>query len=157
MISCVTRGSILGRMLFVIFINDIDSSVVNSLLKFADDTKTSRQVPDVEHAFTLQEDINSIYKWSRDWQLLFNFTKCKCLHIAYNRDERIESIDMEKGLGVHMHKSLKVKDQVNYVVMTANRILRTIPWAYTDKSMNNIIIILYITLVRPIIENCQQA
>ena len=50
-------------MLFVIFINDIDSTVVSSLLKFADDTKTLRQVPDVEYAFALQEDLHSMYKW----------------------------------------------------------------------------------------------
>ena len=163
-ISGVPQGSILSPMLFVIFINDIDLTVVSSLLKFADDTKTLRQVPEVEYAFTLQEDLHSMYKWSQDWQLLFNFTKCKCLHIGYNNpnydyfmgDVRIESIDIEKDLGVHIHKSLKVKEQVNYVVKKANKILRTIRRTYTDKSMKNIKN-LYITLVQPIIENCQQA
>ena len=108
--------------------------------------KTSRQVPEVEYAFTLQEDLHSMYKWSQDWQLLFNFTKCKCLHIGYNnpnndyfmKDERIESIDMGKYLGVHIHKSLKVKEQVNYVVKKATIILDTIRRTYTDKSMTNI-------------------
>ena len=140
-------------MLIVIFINDIDSTVVSSLLTFAD-TKTLRQVPEVEYAFTLQEDLHSMYKWSQDWQLLFNFTKCKCLHIGYNNpnydyfmgDVRIESIDIEKDLGVHIHKSLKVKEQVNYVVKKANRILGTIRRTYTDKSMKNIKN-LYTTLV----------
>ena len=61
-ISGVPQGSILGPMLCVIFIDDIDSTVVNSLLKFADDTKTLRQVPEVEYAFTLQEDLHSMYK-----------------------------------------------------------------------------------------------
>ena len=67
----------------------------------------------------------------------------KCLHIGYNNpnydyfmgDVRIESIDMEKDLGVHIHKSLKVKEQVNYVVKKVNRILGTILRTYTDKSM----------------------
>ena len=63
---------------------------------------------------------------------------------------------MEKDLGVHVHKSLKVKEQVNYVVKKANRLLGTIRRAYTDKNMKNIKNV-YITLVRPIIENCQQA
>ena len=71
-------------------------------------------------------------------------------------DVRQESIDMEKDLGVHIHKSLKVKEQINYVVKKANRILGTIRRTYTDKSVKNIKN-LYITLVRPIIENCQQA
>ena len=106
----------------------------------------------------------NMYKWSQDWQLLFNFTKCKCLHIGYNNpnydyfmgDKLIESINMEKDLGVHIHKSLKVKEQVNYVVKKANRILGTIRRAYTNKSMKNIKNVC-ITLVRPIIESCQQA
>ena len=44
--SGVQQGSILGPM-FVVFINDIDSTVVSSMLKFAGDTKTLRQVPEV--------------------------------------------------------------------------------------------------------------
>ena len=91
-------------------------------------------------------------------------TKCKCLHFGYNNPnydyfmgyKRIESTDMEKDPGVDIHKSLKVKKQVNYVVKKAVRILGTIRRAYTDTSMRNIKH-LYITLVRPIIKNCQQA
>ena len=48
-------------MLCVMFINDIDSTVVISLLKFADDTKILRQVPEVEYAFTLHEDLLPFY------------------------------------------------------------------------------------------------
>ena len=71
-INGVPHGSILGPMLFVIFLNDIDSSVVSFLLKFADYTKTLMQVPEFEYAFTLQYDLHSMYEWSQDWQLLFN-------------------------------------------------------------------------------------
>ena len=89
---------------------------------------------------------SSMYKWNQDWQLLFNFTKCKCLHIGYNNpnydycmaDERMESVDMEKDIGVHIHKSLKVKEQQNYVVKKANKILGTIRRNYIDNIMKNI-------------------
>ena len=64
--SGVPQRSILGPMLCVVFINNIDSFVVSSLLKFADDTKTLRQVPEVEYVFTLQEYLHSMYKWSQD-------------------------------------------------------------------------------------------
>ena len=55
---------------------------------------------------------------------IVNFTKCKRLHIGYNNPNydyfmghvHQESIDMEKDLGVHIPKSLKVKEQINYVV-----------------------------------------
>ena len=114
-----------------------------------------RHVPEVEYAFTLQKDLHSMYKWSQDWQLLLNFTKCKCLHIGYNPNydyfmggENIKLTDMEKDLVVHIHKLLKVKEQVNYVIKKANRMLGTIRRTYTYKNIKN----LYITLVQPIIE-----
>ena len=74
------------------------------------------------------------------------YYKTGLMHIGYNNpnydyfmgDVRIESIDIEKDLGVHIHKSLKVKEQLNYVVKKANRILGTIRRTYTDKSMKNI-------------------
>ena len=82
--SGVPQGSILGPTLFLVYINDIDVSVVSSLSKFADDTKAIRKVPSSEYAFTLQEDLHNLYKWSQDWQLLFNKDKCKCIHFGFN-------------------------------------------------------------------------
>ena len=69
-------------------------------------------------------------------------------------DVRIESIDMEKDLGVHIHKSLKVKEQINYVVKKANKILGTIRRTYTYKSIIHQKLIHHFG--RPIIENCHQ-
>ena len=74
------------------------------------------------------------------------FRPKRSLHIGCNNpnydyfmgDELIESIDVEKDPGVHIHKSLKVKEQVNYLVKKAHRILGTTRRTYTDKSMKNI-------------------
>ena len=128
-ISGVPQGSVLGPTLFIIFINDIDEGVVSSLSKFADDTKLLRQVPEVEYAFTLQDDLKNLYKWSCDWQMLFNAGKCKCLHMGFNNmqfdyfmvDELIESTDAQKDLGVIVHKSLQSKYHVAKCVKTAKK------------------------------------
>jgi ribonuclease P/MRP protein subunit RPP40 len=104
--SGVPQGSILGPLLFIIFINDIDCGIVGTLSKFADDTKVLRSVEIVERAYTLQDDLHNLYKWSQDWQLLFNQDKCKCIHFGYNNmrydyflgGELIKSTELEKDL-----------------------------------------------------------
>ena len=161
--SGVPQGSILGPLLFIIFINDIDCKIISALSKFADDTKVYRTVGKVERAFTLQEDLHSLYKWSTDWQLLFNKGKCKCLHVGNNNpqydyfigDERIESTLLEKDLGVQISKSLKPEEHIAFIVKKANNLLGCIRRTYTDKSLSNMVN-LYITLVRPLLEYCQQ-
>ena len=55
--SGVPQGSILGPILFVLFINDIDDGIIGTLSKFADDTKMYRSVESTERAFTMQDDV----------------------------------------------------------------------------------------------------
>ena len=89
-LSGVPHGSILAPLLFLFFINDIDVGIVNNLLissnnkllKFADDTKLAAVVSDKDGVDRLQMDLVNLYKWSCDWQMLFNVDKCKVLHFA---------------------------------------------------------------------------
>ena len=86
-LSGVPQGSVLGPTLFLIFINDIDKAVdvTNSiLLKFADDTKVARVVENQEDQAELQDTINRLEEWSREWQMLFNSSKCNILHLRAN-------------------------------------------------------------------------
>ena len=69
--------------LFIIYINDIDDGITSSLLKFADDTKLLRKVGTQDDCEELQKDLHRMYKWSEDWQMMFNIDKCKCLHIGH--------------------------------------------------------------------------
>ena len=81
--SGVPQGSVLGPLLFIIFINDIDTAmdVVHCwLLKFADDTKGIHKVDNKDDADKLQNDLDKLYQWSCDWQMLFNLEKCHVLH-----------------------------------------------------------------------------
>ena len=78
--SGVPQGSVLGPLLFLIYINDLDSGIVSKLVKFADDTKIGGVANTVSAAKVIQNDLDSIQNWADTWQMTFNREKCKVLH-----------------------------------------------------------------------------
>ena len=72
----------MGPILFLIYINDIDEFIVSKLGKFADDTKLCRGISNSIDANILRADLDKIYQWSLDWQMLFNVDKCTVLHMV---------------------------------------------------------------------------
>ena len=81
-LSGVPQGSVLGPILFLVYINDLEEGVTGNILKFADDTKLFTKTKEIGDKQNLQDDIDKLVKWSEKWQMLFNFGKCKCLHIG---------------------------------------------------------------------------
>ena len=68
--SGVPQGSILGPLLFIVYINDLDEKMTSTVLKFADDTKiTSNSQQE------LQRDLDTAVKWAQTWQMQFNTSK----------------------------------------------------------------------------------
>ena len=79
--SGVPQGSVLGPLLFVAYINDlVDAVSVSRIKEFADDTKVYTEV--CSDSENIQMDLDSIFKWSRDWGMFFNVAKCKVMHIG---------------------------------------------------------------------------
>ena len=75
-ISGVPQGSILGPLMFLIYINDIPNYVTSSTtLLFADDTKCFKTIIQPSDSIQLQRDIESLTQWSIDWNLIFNSSK----------------------------------------------------------------------------------
>ena len=84
--SGVSQGSILGPVLFLIYINDLPE-IVHSVVKiFADDTKIFRKVSQDNDNEILQNDLNSLFQWSQVWALNFNASKCIHVHMG-NKSE----------------------------------------------------------------------
>ena len=80
--SGVPQGSVLGPLMFVIFINDLMVDVINVLKLFADDTKIMSKIFDYNSCIALQDDLNKLLNWSNEWSIKFNEDKCKVMHIG---------------------------------------------------------------------------
>ena len=79
-LSGVPQGSVLGPILFLVYIDDLEEGVTGNILKSADDTKLFRKTKEIGDKQKLQDDIDKLVRWSEKWQMLFNVGKCKCLH-----------------------------------------------------------------------------
>ena len=66
-LSGVPRGSVLGPILFLVYINDVDLEVENDILKFADDTKLYGIVTNIAQAESMQKDLNGLIRWTSQW------------------------------------------------------------------------------------------
>ena len=100
-ISGIPQGSVLGPILFVLFIHDLPDMINSTVHIFADDTKVYRRVASDDDRAKLQEDINSLVQWSDTWQLRFNADKCKVLQLGHNNNQY--TYDMA---GVELHNTL---------------------------------------------------
>ena len=76
-LSGVPQGSVLGPILFLIYINDLDDDITSKVLKFADVTKVFRKIKSDADRQHLQDDLNKLTEWSEKWQMLFNFGSCQ--------------------------------------------------------------------------------
>ena len=162
-LSGVPQGSVLGPILFLIYINDLDDSITSNVLKFADDTKLFRKVNTDGDKQHLQNDLDRLVKWSEKWQML-NFGKCKCLHTGHGNlnvnykmgDTVLGTTVKEKDLGVTISADKKVSEQCGIAASKGNQILGLIRRNITYKG-KKLIIPLYKAIVRPHLEYCIQA
>ena len=162
--SGVPQGSVLGPVLFLIYINDLDTDILSWIFKFADDTKLLSRVMNTVERDRLQADLDRLGEWSDRWQMRFNTEKCKVMHVgrvnmnySYRMEGReLEVVEEERDLGILVSNNLKASNQCRAAYNKAIRILgmmsRTI--VYKNKE---ILLRLYKTLVRPLIEYCSPA
>mgnify|MGYP003529916110 CR=1 FL=1 len=120
--SGVIQGSVLGPLLFIMFVNDvvavINEDVINEGAKcnlYADDLKLYSSITCSEDYAHLQHALNAIISWSEEWQLKINMSKCNVLHVGstnkkycyYFKDDVITSLICVKDLGVDVDCNLK--------------------------------------------------
>lgn len=162
-VSGVPQGSVLGPILFLIFINDIPEVVNGYLRIFADDTKVFNTVQNEERCRQLQHDLDNLCEWSEKWGLKFNTEKCKVIHHGKNNQEwkyymnngnlqkELCEETEEKDLGVTFESGLFFKKHIQNCAKKGNQLLGMIKrsFDYMDEDM---FMTLYKTLVRPVLE-----
>jgi hypothetical protein len=157
--SGIPQGSVLGPILFVIFINDLPDVVNSSIKIFADDTKLFRALSSSEDEVILQQDLDSLMAWSQKWQLGFNRSKCEVLHLGrvnhrldYQMgDSMLNTTSCVKDLGVFIDEDLKFHQHVAMAVNKASRMLGLVRATFTCLDETTVPR-LFTTMVRPHLE-----
>ena len=164
-LSGIPQGSVLGPLMFVIYINDLPEAINSYSFLFADDTKVFREINSKDDAFALQSDIDSLQHWSNKCLLQFHLDKCHVLtlgkfdNIRYTHRYRIyehelEHVFEEKDLGVIFESDLKCDEHISAKVRKANAIVGLIRRTFSFLDCR-IFKKLYITFVRPHLEYAQ--
>ena len=159
-LSGIPQGSVLGPLLFVVYINDMPETVQSTTYLFADDTKMHKVIKNMIDTCHLQNDITTLQSWSRLWLLEFHEDKCKHMHIGTNTmgphcysmqigDEKnmLETLYCERDLGIHVDYQLKFDKHIQKVVNKANAMVGLIRRTYKFLDHQNFVL-LYKALVR---------
>jgi hypothetical protein len=161
--SDVPQGSVLGPLLFLLFINDLPEVVSeqSSVRLFVSDRALYRSIKCAEDAAQLQEDLRRLQSWEREWMMEFHPKKCQVLNITTKRnrirhpynihEHTLEVVDSAKYLGVHIHKNMRWNHHIDQVARKANNtlafLLRNLHHCPRSTKSQR-----YLTLVRPIAE-----
>ena len=165
--SGVPQGSILGPLLFVLFINDISSGLSDgtNIVLYADDTKIWRRIVSAQDNTILQADINYLNDWAIKNMMKFHPSKCKILSISLGQPVPsphvyildalpLNYVESEKDLGVYMTPKLNWNMQCDRIYSDACQkfgVVRRNSHIVTDQKRRRA---LYLSLVRSIFENC---
>ena len=130
----VTSGVPQGPILFLVFINDLPEHIKSKVMFFADDTAVYLAVSNLEHAQILQEDLDRLAKWSLEWGMEFNPSKCTVIHVTRSKSivpsqytlygHVLDSVGSSKYLGVTLNDHLTWNDHIQNMVTSANNIVR---------------------------------
>ena len=155
----VPQGSVLGPLLFLIYVNDITESLLSIVRLFADDTSlacTTSNTVDLESI--LNHDLDIITKWSKQWLLTFNAAKTEVLYFGNQQppvlnfnDTLLDVTDTHKHLGLTFSDNCKWHKHIDNIILSGSKLLgimRKLKFTVRRKTLNQI----YVSFLRPILE-----
>ena len=94
-LSGIPQGTILGPVLFILYVNEISSGILSTVKLYADDTKVCREISDIARdTVILQSELFHLKSWSEAWQLNFNANKCDIMRVTHNRDKSVPNYSL---------------------------------------------------------------
>jgi len=158
--SSVPQGSVLGPLLFLVYINDIVDCVQNMpvcIKLFADDVKVYCSVSDTA---SLQVALNNISAWAAKWQLRLACNKCVVLSLGQGKHDNLYSVGNTllnrelscRDLGVHIANNVKSSDHCNTISDKAMRRMGMIFRVFSCRQIN-VLLKAFTTYVRPLVES----
>ena len=161
--SGIPQGSVLGPVLFLIYINDLPDVVKKFVTIFVDDTKKQAGIQSDLDVIEVQDDLYSMSDWSEIWEIGFNAKKCKSMHLGKNNPKTVyymkegnqrvplQQVTEEKDLEVSFCETLKFSKHILNCVNKANKILEIVKCSFTFMH-KDMFIQLYKALIRPHLE-----
>jgi len=132
-ISGVPQGTVLGPLLFLLYINDITGNIQSNIRLFADDCTVYRTIRFQDDSCKLQNDISSLLKWAETWQMRFNSKKCHILSICRQRNKSspvyylgtdlLSTVSSHTYLGITVSSDLKWHEHISNICLKATRSL----------------------------------
>ena len=165
--SGVPQGSVIGPLLFLVLISDIDKDVSSCTSSFADDTRVMKSILNEEDCRVLQSDLLKVFNWSTDNNMTFNDSKFELLRYGPNQDikcstsylrrdgEKIEEKEHVRDLGVTMSNSANFTEHIEKVVESARDMCSWILRTFKSRSPE-LMLTTWKSLVLPILDYCSQ-